>query len=76
MIGTSMVDGHRQHVVKYARKRIADPAETAQALRFLTSEESSCITGSAFGGRRREVVPLLPRLGGGIDGQRSSERKK
>ena len=42
------------HTSNYALKRIADPGEIAQAILFLTSVESSYVTGAALavdGGR-------------------------
>ncbi|UZX05425.1 SDR family oxidoreductase [Arthrobacter sp. CDRTa11] len=54
MVDTAMADGHRGNVGAYALNRLADPVEIARAILFLTSQESSYITGSALavdGGR-------------------------
>lgn len=54
MVDTAMADGFRENAVHYALGRLADPVEIAHALLFLTSAESSYITGStlaADGGR-------------------------
>lgn len=54
MVDTPMADGHRANVANYALKRIATPDEIAQAILFLTSRESSYVTGAALaadGGR-------------------------
>jgi NAD(P)-dependent dehydrogenase (short-subunit alcohol dehydrogenase family) len=54
MVDTPMTSGIERHVERYAMKRIADPLEIAQAILFLTSAESSFVTGSALavdGGR-------------------------
>lgn len=54
MVDTGMADGHRGNVGNYALNRLADPVEIARAILFLTSSESSYITGSALatdGGR-------------------------
>jgi len=54
MVDTSMADGFRGNAGNYALNRLADPIEIANALLFLTSEESSYITGAALaadGGR-------------------------
>jgi NAD(P)-dependent dehydrogenase (short-subunit alcohol dehydrogenase family) len=54
MVDTAMADGHRANVTNYALERLADPVEIARAICFLTSDESSYITGSALaadGGR-------------------------
>ncbi|BDB27848.1 SDR family oxidoreductase [Cupriavidus sp. P-10] len=54
MVDTPMADGFRGNVGNYALKRMADAAEIAQAILFLTSSESSYITGAALaadGGR-------------------------
>jgi NAD(P)-dependent dehydrogenase (short-subunit alcohol dehydrogenase family) len=54
MVDTAMADGHRGNVGNYALNRLADPVEIARAILFLTSSESSYITGSALatdGGR-------------------------
>lgn len=54
MVDTAMADGHRGKVGNYALKRLADPVEIANAILFLTSAESSYVTGSALaadGGR-------------------------
>ena len=49
-----MADGVRTNTGNYAMKRLADPIEIAQAILFLTSRESSYVTGVALavdGGR-------------------------
>lgn len=54
MVDTPMADGYRANVGNYALKRLAAPEEIAQALLFLTSSESSYVTGAALavdGGR-------------------------
>lgn len=54
MVDTPMADGFRTNVGNYALKRIADPAEIARVILFLTSTESSYVTGAAMaadGGR-------------------------
>ncbi|RUM24438.1 SDR family oxidoreductase [Rhizobium vallis] len=54
MVDTPMADGYRTNVGNYALKRLADPEEIARALLFLTSSESSYVTGAALavdGGR-------------------------
>jgi len=54
MVDTPMADGFRGNVGNYALKRIADPQEIAQAILFLTSSDSSYVTGSTLatdGGR-------------------------
>jgi NAD(P)-dependent dehydrogenase (short-subunit alcohol dehydrogenase family) len=54
MVDTPMADGYRANVGNYALKRLAEPAEIARAILFLTTSESSYITGAALaadGGR-------------------------
>lgn len=54
MVDTPMADGFRANVGNYALKRIADPQEIARAILFLTSNDSSYVTGAtlaADGGR-------------------------
>lgn len=54
MVDTAMADGHRGNVGNYALNRLADPVEIARAVLFLTSPESSYVTGAALatdGGR-------------------------
>jgi len=54
MVDTPMAEGFRANVGNYALKRIADPDEIARAVLFLTSAESSYVTGAALaadGGR-------------------------
>lgn len=54
MVDTAMADGHRGNVGNYALNRLADPVEIARAILFLSSAESSYVTGSALatdGGR-------------------------
>lgn len=54
MVDTAMADGFRGNVGNYALNRLAEPIEIANALLFLTSQESSYITGAALatdGGR-------------------------
>jgi NAD(P)-dependent dehydrogenase (short-subunit alcohol dehydrogenase family) len=54
MVDTPMADGYRANVGNYALKRLADPVEIARAILFLTSGESSYVTGAtlaADGGR-------------------------
>ena len=54
MTDTAMADGYRSNVTDYALARLADPAEIARAILFLTGTESSFVTGTALaadGGR-------------------------
>jgi NAD(P)-dependent dehydrogenase (short-subunit alcohol dehydrogenase family) len=54
MVDTPMADGYRANVGNYALKRLADPLEIARAILFLTSRDSSYVTGAvlaADGGR-------------------------
>jgi len=54
MVDTPMADGFRGNVGNYALKRIASPEEVARAVLYLTSAESSYVTGAALavdGGR-------------------------
>jgi NAD(P)-dependent dehydrogenase (short-subunit alcohol dehydrogenase family) len=54
MVDTPMADRFRSNVDNYALKRIADPQEIAQVLLFLSSADSSYVTGAilaADGGR-------------------------
>ncbi|KQP23417.1 SDR family NAD(P)-dependent oxidoreductase [Pseudorhodoferax sp. Leaf267] len=54
MVDTPMADGFRANVGNYALKRVADPLEIARVVLFLTSAESSYVTGAtlaADGGR-------------------------
>jgi NAD(P)-dependent dehydrogenase (short-subunit alcohol dehydrogenase family) len=54
MVDTSMADGYRANLGNYALKRLADPLEIAQSILFLTSTDSSYVTGAtlaADGGR-------------------------
>jgi NAD(P)-dependent dehydrogenase (short-subunit alcohol dehydrogenase family) len=54
MVDTPMADGFRKNVGNYALKRLADADEIARAILFLTSPESSYVTGAALavdGGR-------------------------
>jgi NAD(P)-dependent dehydrogenase (short-subunit alcohol dehydrogenase family) len=54
MVDTPMTAGLQRETDRYAMKRIADPLEIAQAILFLTSAESSFVTGAALavdGGR-------------------------
>ena len=54
MVDTAMADGYRDNAVHYALKRLAAPEEIAQVILFLTSGESSYVTGAALaadGGR-------------------------
>jgi len=54
MVDTAMADGYRGNVGNYALQRLADPIEIARAILFLSTPESSYITGSALatdGGR-------------------------
>jgi NAD(P)-dependent dehydrogenase (short-subunit alcohol dehydrogenase family) len=54
MVDTPMADGFRTNVGNYALKRIADPAEIANVILFLTSVDASYVTGAtlaADGGR-------------------------
>jgi NAD(P)-dependent dehydrogenase (short-subunit alcohol dehydrogenase family) len=54
MVDTPMADGYRANVGNYALKRLADPLEIARVILFLTSRDSSYVTGAvlaADGGR-------------------------
>ncbi len=54
MVDTPMADGFRGNVGNYALKRMADATEIARAILFLTSSDSSYVTGAALaadGGR-------------------------
>jgi NAD(P)-dependent dehydrogenase (short-subunit alcohol dehydrogenase family) len=54
MVDTPMADGFRGNVGNYALHRLAEPIEIARAILFLTSPESSYVTGAALaadGGR-------------------------
>lgn len=54
MVDTPMADGFRANVGNYALKRLAAPEEIARAILFLTSADSSYVTGAALaadGGR-------------------------
>ena len=54
MVDTPMTAGLQRELDRYAMKRIANPLEIAQAILFLTSAESSFVTGAALavdGGR-------------------------
>lgn len=54
MVDTPMAAGFHANVGNYALKRIAEPAEIAQAILFLTSTQSSYVTGTVLavdGGR-------------------------
>ncbi|KIC62263.1 SDR family NAD(P)-dependent oxidoreductase [Pseudarthrobacter phenanthrenivorans] len=54
MVDTAMADGYRGNVGNYALNRLADPVEIARAILFLSTPESSYITGAALaadGGR-------------------------
>lgn len=54
MVDTPMAAGFRANVGNYALKRLADPLEIARAILFLTSSDSSYVTGAtlaADGGR-------------------------
>jgi NAD(P)-dependent dehydrogenase (short-subunit alcohol dehydrogenase family) len=54
VVNTPMTSGGQVDVSPYALKRVGDPLEIANALLFLTSAESSFVTGAALavdGGR-------------------------
>ena len=54
LVDTPMAQGVQANVGNYALKRLADPVEIARAILFLTSSESSYVTGAALavdGGR-------------------------
>ncbi|WP_287197458.1 SDR family oxidoreductase [Paraburkholderia sp.] len=54
MVDTPMADGFRANASTYALRRLADPREIAQVILFLTSHDSSYVTGAALavdGGR-------------------------
>ena len=54
MVDTPMAEGFHANVGNYALKRIAEPQEIARVLMFLTSSESSYVTGAVWaadGGR-------------------------
>jgi NAD(P)-dependent dehydrogenase (short-subunit alcohol dehydrogenase family) len=54
MVDTPMTAGLERQLNRYALQRIADPLEIAQAILFLSTTESSFITGAALavdGGR-------------------------
>src|SRR5215831_20595755 len=54
IVDTPMTAGFPREADRYALNRIADPLEIAQAILFLTAEESSFVTGAALavdGGR-------------------------
>jgi len=54
LVDTPMADGVRGNFGNYAMRRLADPSEIANAILFLTSPESSYVTGAALavdGGR-------------------------
>ena len=54
LVNTPMAEGVRANTANYALQRLAEPLEIAQAILFLTSIESSYVTGAALavdGGR-------------------------
>lgn len=54
LVNTPMAEGVRNNAGNYALNRLAEPLEIARAILFLTSYESSYVTGAALavdGGR-------------------------
>jgi NAD(P)-dependent dehydrogenase (short-subunit alcohol dehydrogenase family) len=48
MVDTLMADGYGANVGNYALRRLADPLEIARAILFLTSTDSSYVTGATL----------------------------
>ena len=48
VVNTPMTAGGQRDVSPYAPKRVAEPLEIAHVLLFLTSDESSFLTGAAL----------------------------
>ena len=84
MVDTAMADGYRENAVHYALKRLATPAEIAQVILFLSSGDSSYVTGAALAADGGTNLPLnhhsawAQRRGctsGPVHGRRSAHRQ-